>query len=136
MLVCLTNFLNMKPFEDFLSGVGSPSLGVSIEKQRGTKHDNNESQFDILMNSLRTNLMNDNGRTAEAVFTPGNSGMLERNLVFSFDHTIKTFNNSVLASAGAAVSQVRSFPGSASGHGSPSHASEVNSGRLVNISTN
>ena len=67
----------MKPFEDFLSGVGSPSLGVSIEKQRGMNHDNNESQFEILMTSLRTKLMNDNARTTEAVFTPGNSGMLE-----------------------------------------------------------
>ena len=86
MLVCLTDCLNMKPFEDFLSGVGSPSLGVSIEKQRGANHDNNESQFDILMGSLRTNLMNDNGRTAEAVLTPGNSGILERNLEFSFHH--------------------------------------------------
>ncbi|XP_034703756.1 sister chromatid cohesion 1 protein 1 isoform X2 [Vitis riparia] len=93
------------PFEDFLSGVGSPSLGVSIEKQRGTNHDNNESQFEILMTSLRTKLMNDNTRTAEAVFTPGNSG-------------------------GATVNEVRSFPGSASGHGSPSLTSEVNSGRI------
>ncbi|XP_010658236.1 sister chromatid cohesion 1 protein 1 isoform X2 [Vitis vinifera] len=93
------------PFEDFLSGVGSPSLGVSIEKQRGTNHDNNESQFEILMTSLRTKLMNDNARTTEAVFTPGNSG-------------------------GATVNEVRSFPGSASGHGSPSHTSEVNSGRI------
>ncbi|CBI25438.3 unnamed protein product, partial [Vitis vinifera] len=78
---------------------------ISIEKQRGTNHDNNESQFEILMTSLRTKLMNDNARTTEAVFTPGNSG-------------------------GATVNEVRSFPGSASGHGSPSHTSEVNSGRI------
>lgn len=50
--------------------------------------------------------------------------------------TIKTFNNLVFASGGATVNEVRSFPGSASGHGSPSHTSEVNSGRLVHISSN
>ena len=52
----------MKPFEDCLSGVGSPSLGVSIEKQRGTNHDNNESQFEILTASLRTKLINEQGQ--------------------------------------------------------------------------
>ncbi|XP_062157140.1 sister chromatid cohesion 1 protein 1 [Alnus glutinosa] len=88
------------PFEEFHSGVGSQSLGVSIEKQR-TNVVNNGIPTEILMDELRANLMNNGMRVAEAnlLVTPGNSD------------------------------DVRSIPSSASGQGVFSHNSEVNSGR-------
>ncbi|KAF3433361.1 hypothetical protein FNV43_RR24463 [Rhamnella rubrinervis] len=91
------------PFKDFQSGVGSQSLGVSIEKQRKNLVDNNiHIPTEILMDELRANLMN-NG-----------VGMTETNLM-------ETPGNSRF--------EVRSIPSSASGGGIPSHTSEVNSGR-------
>ncbi|KAE7996575.1 hypothetical protein FH972_001286 [Carpinus fangiana] len=88
------------PFEDFHSGVGSRSLGVSIEKQRANVV-NNDIPTEILMEELRANLMNNGTGLAEAnlLVTPGNSD------------------------------DVRSIPSSASGQGVFSHNSEVNSGR-------
>ncbi|XP_059458695.1 sister chromatid cohesion 1 protein 1 [Corylus avellana] len=88
------------PFEDFHSGVGSQSLGVSIEKQRANVV-NNDIPTEILMEELRANLMNNGTGLAEVnlLVTPGNSD------------------------------DVRSIPNSASGQGVFSHNSEVNSGR-------
>ncbi|XP_041025455.1 sister chromatid cohesion 1 protein 1 isoform X2 [Juglans microcarpa x Juglans regia] len=89
------------PFEEFHSGAGSQSLGVSIEKQR-TNVFNHEIPTEFLMDELRANLMNNRVRVAEAnpMVTPGNS-----------------------------VDEAGSIPSSASGHGVLSHNSEVNSGR-------
>ncbi|KAB1217653.1 Sister chromatid cohesion 1 protein 1 [Morella rubra] len=90
-----------KPFEEFHSGVGSKSLGISIEKQR-TYVVNNDIPTEILMEELRANLTNNGGMIAEATMmvTPGNS-----------------------------VDRARSIPSSASGPGVLSNSSEVNSGR-------
>ncbi|KAK9283481.1 hypothetical protein L1049_011727 [Liquidambar formosana] len=92
------------PFEDFHSGVGSQSLGLSIEKQRAN-FDNNEVPAEVFMEELRTNLVNTGARVTEIqanpMVTPGSSG-----------------------------DEVRSIPSSASGHGFPSHNSEINSERL------
>ncbi|PSS32518.1 Sister chromatid cohesion 1 protein [Actinidia chinensis var. chinensis] len=88
------------PFEDFHSGLGSQSLGVSIEKLRKNLNVN-ELPNEFLMEELRSNLVNNGVREAEAnvMVTPGNSG------------------------------EVNSIPSSGSGHGFPSHSSEINSGR-------
>ncbi|XP_060196982.1 sister chromatid cohesion 1 protein 1 [Lycium barbarum] len=45
------------PFEDFQGGGGSPSVGISIEKQRANLN-NNVIPPEILMEDLRTNLIN------------------------------------------------------------------------------
>ncbi|CAK9135819.1 unnamed protein product [Ilex paraguariensis] len=107
-VLCLIKCLNVKPYEDFQSGIGSQSLGASIEKQRANIN-NNEFPPEILMEELRTNLMNNgvritlaNGeRVTEAnlMVTPGNSG-----------------------------DEVRSIPSSGSAHGFLSHNSGGNSG--------
>lgn len=57
-------------------GLGSHSLGVSIEKQR-TNVNVNEIPTEVLMEELRNNLVNDGVRVNEAnvMVTPGNSGM-------------------------------------------------------------
>ncbi|XP_059627076.1 sister chromatid cohesion 1 protein 1 [Cornus florida] len=55
------------PFEEIHSGVGSQSLGVSVEKQRTVINDN-DIPSEIFVGELRTNPMN-NG-----MVTPGNSG--------------------------------------------------------------
>lgn len=54
--VFLIEHLNVKPFEELQTGVGSPSVGISIEKQRAYVN-NNEIPPD-LMEDLRTNLTN------------------------------------------------------------------------------
>ncbi|GFY83485.1 Rad21/Rec8-like family protein [Actinidia rufa] len=88
------------PFEDFHSGLGSQSLGVSIEKLRKNLNVN-ELPNEFLMEELRSNLVNNGVREDEAnvMVTPGNSG-----------------------------DEVKSIPSSGSGHGFPSHSSEINSG--------
>ncbi|XP_048231365.1 sister chromatid cohesion 1 protein 1 isoform X2 [Ricinus communis] len=87
------------PFEDFQSGIGSESLGA-IEKQRKTII-NEVMPMETLMNELRSKLVNNGSKTTEAnLVTPGNSG-----------------------------DEVRSIPSSGSGHGMPSHQSEVHSAR-------
>ncbi|KAG5533540.1 hypothetical protein RHGRI_027657 [Rhododendron griersonianum] len=77
------------PYEDVHGGLGSHSLGVSIEKQR-TNVNVNEIPTEVLMEELRNNLVNDGVRVNEAnvMVTPGNSG-----------------------------DEVRSIPSSGSGHG-------------------
>ncbi|XP_037495670.1 sister chromatid cohesion 1 protein 1 isoform X1 [Jatropha curcas] len=88
------------PFEDFYSGVGSQSLGVSIEKQRNTVV-KDDMPMEILMGELKNNLMNNGKKITEAnLVTPGNS-----------------------------ADEVRSIPSSGSGHGMPLHHLEVHSGR-------
>ncbi|KAG8644865.1 sister chromatid cohesion 1 protein 1 [Manihot esculenta] len=88
------------PFEDFHSGIGSQSMGVSIEKQRKAVVDD-EIPMENLMGELRTNIMDNSRKITEAnLVTPGNSG-----------------------------DEIRSIPSSGSGHGMPSHHSEVHSGR-------
>lgn len=71
-------YSNVKPFEDFQSGVGSQSLGVSIEKQRANIVDNNiHIPTEILMDELRANLMNNGVGMTETnlMETPGDSSM-------------------------------------------------------------
>ncbi|GFY82084.1 Rad21/Rec8-like family protein [Actinidia rufa] len=89
------------PSEDFHSGIGSQSLGVSIEKLRKTVNVN-ELPNEFFIEELRSNLMNNGVRAAEAnvMVTPRNSG-----------------------------DEVKSIPSSGSGHGFPSHSLEINSGR-------
>lgn len=66
----------MKPFEDFHSGIGSQSMGVSIEKQRKAVVDD-EIPMENLMGELRTNIMDNSRKITEAnLVTPGNSGKL------------------------------------------------------------
>ncbi|KAF7132590.1 hypothetical protein RHSIM_Rhsim09G0179600 [Rhododendron simsii] len=82
-------FLLLKPYEDVHGGLGSNSLGVSIEKQR-TNVNVNEIRTEVLMEELRNNLVKDGVRVHDAnvMVTPGNSG-----------------------------DEVRSIPSSGSGHG-------------------
>jgi hypothetical protein len=86
----------VKPFEEFHSGVGSQSLGVSIEKQR-TNVVNNGIPTEILMDELRANLMNNGMRVAEAnlLVTPGNSGMMYLCLTVCISH----FSGKILMSS-------------------------------------
>ncbi|KAF3976793.1 hypothetical protein CMV_000048 [Castanea mollissima] len=74
LILCLIIYSNMKPFEDFHSGVGSESLGAPIEKLRRNIV-NNDIPTEILMDELRANLMNNGVRVGEAnlMVTPGNS---------------------------------------------------------------
>ncbi|CAK7325907.1 unnamed protein product [Dovyalis caffra] len=61
-------------FDDLHSGVGSQSLGTSIEKLR-TNVVNDETSMDILMEELKANLRNNGVRMTEAnLATPRNSG--------------------------------------------------------------
>ncbi|XP_057510038.1 sister chromatid cohesion 1 protein 1-like isoform X1 [Actinidia eriantha] len=89
------------PSEDFHSGIGSQSLGVSIEKLRKTVNVN-ELPNEFFIEELRSNLVNNGVRVAEVnvMVTPRNSG-----------------------------DEVKSMPSSGSGHGFPSHSLEINSGR-------
>ncbi|CAL5404671.1 unnamed protein product [Camellia sinensis] len=89
------------PFEDFHSGLGSQSLGVSREKLR-TNLKTNEIPTEVFIPGLSNNLGN-NGvwvNEANVMVTPGNSG-----------------------------DEVKSIPSSGSGHGFLSNNSDVNSGR-------
>ncbi|KAJ6909870.1 hypothetical protein NC652_020775 [Populus alba x Populus x berolinensis] len=87
-------------FDDVHSGVGSQSLGTSIEKLR-TNVVNDGLSMDILMEELKANLGNNGVRMTEAnMATPRNSG-----------------------------DGVGSIPSSGSGHGIPPHYLEVNLGR-------
>ncbi|KAL9421734.1 hypothetical protein AB3S75_034075 [Citrus x aurantiifolia] len=88
------------PFEDIHSGVGSQSLGASLEKIR-VNVANNDKPIENLMEEIRANFINIGfgGNEANGMVTPGNSD------------------------------DVRSIPSSASGHGILSHNSEVNSSR-------
>lgn len=69
MRTCLHLFLiehlNVKPFEHFQGGIGSPSKGISIEKQRANLN-NYEIPPEILMENLRANLTNMGLRPTEA----------------------------------------------------------------------
>ncbi|KAL7184260.1 hypothetical protein ACSBR2_026418 [Camellia fascicularis] len=89
------------PFEDFHSGLGSQSLGVSREKLR-TNLKTNEIPTEVFIPGLSNNLGNNGVRVNEAnvMVTPGNSG-----------------------------DEVKSIPSSGSGHGFLSNNSDVNSGR-------
>ncbi|GMP69489.1 hypothetical protein CsSME_00028727 [Camellia sinensis var. sinensis] len=89
------------PFEDFHSGLGSQSLGVSREKLR-TNLKTNEIPPEVLILGLSNNLGNNGVRVNEAnvMVTPGNSG-----------------------------DKVKSIPNSGSGHSFLSNNSNVNSGR-------
>ncbi|EEF41480.1 cohesin subunit rad21, putative [Ricinus communis] len=89
------------PFEDFQSGIGSESLGA-IEKQRKTII-NEVMPMETLMNELRSKLVNNGSKTTEA----------------NLDITFCKFTGD----------EVRSIPSSGSGHGMPSHQSEVHSAR-------
>ncbi|KAL9402326.1 hypothetical protein Peur_006175 [Populus x canadensis] len=87
-------------FDDVHSGVGSQSLGTSMEKMR-TNVVNDELSMDILMEELKASLRNNGVRMTEAnMATPRNSG-----------------------------DGVGSIPSSGSGHGIPPHYLEVNLGR-------
>ncbi|KAL7184262.1 hypothetical protein ACSBR2_026420 [Camellia fascicularis] len=89
------------PFEDFHSGLGSQSLGVSREKLQ-TNLKTNEIPSEVLILGLSNNLGNNGVRVNEAnvMVTPGNSG-----------------------------DKVKSIPSSGSGHSFLSNNSNVNSGR-------
>ena len=67
----------MKPFEDIHSGVGSQSLGASLEKIRVNVLKNDE-QIENLMEEIRVNFINidSRGNDANGMVTPGNSGKL------------------------------------------------------------
>ncbi|KAI7986093.1 Sister chromatid cohesion 1 protein 1 [Camellia lanceoleosa] len=97
----LIKYLNVKPFEDFHSGLGSQSLGVSREKLR-TNLKTNEIPTEVFIPGLSNNLGNNGVRVNEAnvMVTPGNSG-----------------------------DEVKSIPSSGSGNGFLSNNSDVNSGR-------
>ncbi|CAN4100848.1 unnamed protein product [Withania somnifera] len=94
------------PFENFQGGVGSPSVGISIEKQRANLN-NNTIPPEILMEDLRTNLTNMGLHPTEA------------NGVKETDH---------MATPGSG-DEPRSIPSSGSGHGLLSQNSIKNSGR-------
>ncbi|KAL3367126.1 hypothetical protein AABB24_011709 [Solanum stoloniferum] len=94
------------PFEYFQSGVGSPAVGISIEKQRANLN-NNKIPPEILMEDLRTNLTNMGLHPTEA------------NGVRETDH---------MATPGSA-DEPRSIPSSGSGHGVLSQNSVTNSSR-------
>ncbi|CAN4099113.1 unnamed protein product [Withania somnifera] len=104
------NMGNLEPvrylFEDFQGGVGSPSVGISIEKQRENLN-NNMIPPEILMEDLRTN--------------PANVGLhpTEANRVKKTDH---------MATPGSG-DEPRSIPSSGSGHGLLSQNSVTNSNR-------
>ena len=80
----------LKPFEDFHSGVGSPPMRISVEKQRA----NNEMPPEVLIDELRNNLRNNvfgvvdtNGVSASKLnlmATPGNSSMLHAHPCIDF----------------------------------------------------
>ncbi|XP_065872708.1 sister chromatid cohesion 1 protein 1 [Euphorbia lathyris] len=89
------------PFEDFNSGVGSDSLGISIEKLR-TNVVNNAIPMEIPVEGVNFGLMDNGKKTTEA------------NIVTFFLFT---------------DDEVRSIPSSGSGHGLPAHHSEVHSAR-------
>ncbi|KAI8027314.1 Sister chromatid cohesion 1 protein 1 [Camellia lanceoleosa] len=88
------------PFEDFHSGLGSQSLGVSREKLR-TNLKTNEIPTEVFIPGLSNNLGNNDVRVNEAnvMVTPGNSD------------------------------KVKPIPSSGSGNGFLSNNSDVNSGR-------
>ncbi|KAG9149422.1 hypothetical protein Leryth_003381, partial [Lithospermum erythrorhizon] len=72
------------PAEDFLSEIGSPSVGVPIEKQRANVNIS-EMPADVLMQEFQTNLRNAsvqlteiNGSKANLMNTPGNSDSNKR----------------------------------------------------------
>ncbi|XP_055831731.1 sister chromatid cohesion 1 protein 1 [Solanum dulcamara] len=94
------------PFEDFQSGVGSPSVGISIEKQRANLN-NNKIPPEILMEDLRTNLTNMGLHPTEA------------NGVKETDHMATPVSGD----------EPRSIPSSGSGHGLLSQNSVTNSSR-------
>ncbi|KAK6788033.1 hypothetical protein RDI58_016558 [Solanum bulbocastanum] len=94
------------PFEYFQSGVGSPAVGISIEKQRANLN-NNKIPPEILMEDLRTNLTNMGLHPTEA------------NGVRETDH---------MATPGSG-DEPRSIPSSGSGHGLLSQNSVTNSSR-------
>lgn len=70
-------FLKVKPFEDIHSGVGSQSLGASLEKIR-VNVANNDKPIENLMQEIRANFINIGfgGNEANGMVTPGNSGKL------------------------------------------------------------
>ncbi|PHT80049.1 hypothetical protein T459_18101 [Capsicum annuum] len=92
------------PFEHFQGGIGSPSKGISIEKQRANLN-NNEIPPEILMENLRANLTNMGLHPTEA------DGVKET------DH---------MATPGSG-DEPRSIPSSGSGHGLLSQNSITNS---------
>ncbi|MCD7463607.1 hypothetical protein HAX54_050918 [Datura stramonium] len=106
LYLVLIEHLNVKPFEDFQSGVGSPSIGISIEKQRADLN-NNKIPPEILMEDLRTNLTNMGLHPTEA------------NGVKETDH---------MATPGSG-DEPRSIPSSGSAHGLLSQNSVTNSSR-------
>ncbi|KAK4370579.1 hypothetical protein RND71_010054 [Anisodus tanguticus] len=93
------------PFEDFQGGVGSPSVGISIEKQRANLN-NNVIPPEILMEDLRTNLTNMGLHSTEAngvkktdrMATPG-SGDEPRSIPSSGDSHGYLSQNSVTNSS-------------------------------------
>lgn len=114
-------FLLLKPYEDVHGGLGSNSLGVSIEKQR-TNVNVNEIRTEVLMEELRNNLVKDGVRVHDAnvMVTPGNSGM---SYFSKPHHLLDALRFLVFMIAHYAGDEVRSIPSSGSGHGT--------SGRLV-----
>ncbi|KAH0659628.1 hypothetical protein KY289_028376 [Solanum tuberosum] len=94
------------PFEYFQSDVGSPAVGISIEKQRANLN-NNKIPPEILMEDLRTNLTNMGLHPTEA------------NGVKETDH---------MDTPGSG-DEPRSIPSSGSGHGLLSQNSVTNSSR-------
>lgn len=108
-------FLLWKPYEDVHGGLGSHSLGVSIEKQR-TNVNVNEIPTEVLMEELRNNLVNDGVRVNEAnvMVTPGNSGMSYFSKPYHLVHVLRFL---IFMIAHYAGDEVRSIPSSGSGHG-------------------
>ncbi|XP_025887480.1 sister chromatid cohesion 1 protein 1 isoform X1 [Solanum lycopersicum] len=94
------------PFEYFQGGVGSPAVGISIEKQRANLN-NNKIPPEILMEDLRTNLTNMGLHPTET------------NGVKETDH---------MATPGSG-DEPRSIPSSGSGHGLLSQNSVTDSSR-------
>lgn len=69
-------YVSLKPFGDFQTGVRSMSPGLPIERQR-TTHEVNGMPSEIIIEGLRTELINNNStRIPDPQFlaTPGNSG--------------------------------------------------------------
>ncbi|KAI8005869.1 Sister chromatid cohesion 1 protein 1 [Camellia lanceoleosa] len=97
----IEKYIIQRPFEDFHSGLGSQSLGVSREKLQ-TNLKTNDIPTEVLIPGLSNNLWNNGVRVNEAnvMVTPGNSG-----------------------------DKVKSIPSSGSGHSFLSNNSNVNSGR-------
>ena len=141
MWLHLTKCLNVKPIEDFHSGVGSQTEEISIEKQR-TNHDIS-MQPEILMEEIGTDTANTKvpfsgayiGALSQSnlMATPGDSSIFASKFLFlvPMGWFVFTPDKRDVVSLEYAGDEVRSIPSSGSGHGFLSNDSEVNLARSV-----